>query len=375
MRIPVDVATLPAPAQRLLDPKAPAALRTMAAKGIAPGLRPADALTVLVLLSFAEDSAVRSAAEATLDKLPAPLLNGALAGQLPAGVIDALAPRYAKDAAVAEKLVSLQGIHPDTVVLMAQLSSEAVSELIATNEERLLANPAIIEKLYMNKATRMSTADRLIELAVRNKIVLTGIPAFEEAAAAIANELIMEATPEPTPDDVVFVETEKMAAELQIDPAKEDTHVVDEETGEEKVIEKVLPLHAQLAAMTISQRIRRAMLGSSAERLLLVRDTNKLVALAAVKSPMIQENEIVRISTSRNVSDNVLAAICRSKAWSQKHEIKYNLVANPRTPFMFSSRFITHLRDDELKQLSKSKNVSGPVAQACKQHLQRKAKK
>ncbi len=370
----IDIATLPGPAQKILDAKAPPALRQMAAKGISPGLRPHDALTVVAILAESEDDAVRTTARATLEKLPAPLLNGALSGPLLPGVIDAVAVFYATDAAVMEKILMLPGIAMHTVVAVAALASEAVAELIATNEERLLRHPEIIEKLYMNRATRMSTADRLIELAVRNKIELTGVAAYEEAAAAIANELIPEASAEPTYDDIVFKQTEKLAEALELEIKPEETHVLDEETGEEKVAEKVLPLHAKLAEMTISQRIRRAMLGTAGERALLVRDTNKLVALAAVKSPMIQENEIVRISTARNVSDFVLAAIARSKQWSANHTIKYNLVANPRTPFLYASKFIGHLRDDELKVLAKSKNTAGIVIQAAKQTLQRRKK-
>jgi len=45
------------------------------------------------------------------------------------------------------------------------------------NEELLLKNAVIIEKLYMNKRPHVH-ADRLIELAVRNKLELTGIPRF-----------------------------------------------------------------------------------------------------------------------------------------------------------------------------------------------------
>ena len=66
----------------------------------------------------------------------------------------------------------------------------------------------------MNKATRMSTADRVLELAVRNKIKLEGIPAFKEAAAAIANELIPEPSPEPTFSDVLVKETIEIGAQL-----------------------------------------------------------------------------------------------------------------------------------------------------------------
>jgi hypothetical protein len=255
---------------------------------------------------------------------------------------------------------------------VAALANEAVAELVATNEQRLLSYPAIIEKLYMNKATRMSTADRILELAVRNKVELKAIPAYREAAAAIGLELIAEASQEPTPDDVLFKETESAANQAPVDAAVEDTHRLDEETGKEVVDDKFLPLHARLAAMTPSQKIRRAMLGTAAERLLLVRDANRLVAQAAIKSPALQESEVVRVSASRNVCEDVLRVIAMDREWTRSHQVKVNLTQNPRTPFAFAAKLIPHLREHELKALARSKNVTGAVAQAARQWLSRR---
>ena len=368
----VDIATLSAPAQKILDPKSPAPLRQMAARGIAPGLKPGDAVTVLAMLSESDEGALSATAKATLDRLPMPLLTGALGGDLPAGVIDLLARRYATNSIVMEKILVLGSIAGSTVADVAAIASEDVCELIAVNEERMLAHPAIIEKLYMNKHARMSTADRVLELAVRNRIDLHGIPAFKEAAAAIVNELIPEASAEPTPDDVMFRELEKLSEDVPIDPSIEDTHKLDEATGDEVVDDRFLPIHAQLANMTVSQKIRRAMLGSATERLLLVRDRNRLVAQAAVRSPMMQENEMIRISASRAVSDDVLRIIATDKQWSSSHQIKVNLVTNPRCPFAHAAKLIPHMREHELKALAKSKNVTGAINKAAKQQLQRR---
>jgi hypothetical protein len=369
---PVDVETLSPIARKVLDPGAPPAMRQLALKGVAPGLKPGETLTVVALLSESADGATATAAQTTLAALPAPLLNGALAGDVPPGVLGLLAPLYARNAAVMEKLLAHPAMPPEAVALAAAYSSEAVSELIATNEQRLLANPAIIEKLYMNKDTRMSTADRVLELAVRNGLELKGIPAYKEAAAAIGMELIAERSREPTPDDLHFRETEAVAAKAKLDATVEDTHRIDEETGSEVVIDKFLPLHAQLAQMTISQRIRRAMLGSAGERLILVRDSNRLVAQAAIKSPSIQESEVVRISASRNVSEDVLRIISLDREWTRSHQIKVNLVQNTRTPFAFAAKLLPHLREHELKAIAKSKNVTGAVSTAARQQLSRR---
>lgn len=376
MQPPVDIASLPAPAQRILDANAPAPLRQMAARGIAPGLKPADAITVVAILAESLETAIADIASATLRKLPTPILNGALSSDLPAGVIDVIAPLYATDVGVMERMLALPSILMETVATIAARANEAVSELIATNEQRLLLNPAIIEKLYMNRATRMSTADRLIELAVRNKLELTGIPAFKEAVMAMANELVTVTEPgsEPTFSDILFKETEALAQVITLDVSAEDTHAMDD-TGEEVVVEKFVPLYAKIADMSTSEKIRLAMLGTATERSLLVRDTNKLVASAAIRSPAIQENEVVRISASRAVSDDVLRIIALNREWTRSHQIKVNLVANPRTPFAFSSKLILHLREHELKMLSKSKNVTGAVVSAAKQQLEKRTKK
>jgi hypothetical protein len=228
----------------------------------------------------------------------------------------------------------------------------------------------VIEKLYMNKRVRMSTADRLIELCVRNGIELS-ISAFKEAALAIKNELIAEPSEEPTYDDVLFRETQEAAEKIALGE-DEDTHEVDDE-GEEKVKPKVVPLYARLADMTVSQKIRCATLGSAAERLLCVRDSNRLVAAAAAKSPLLKEPEAVQISASRIVSEDVLRILAMNKDFTRNYQIKLNLVSNPRTPFSFAARMIPLLRESELKMLAKSKNVTGAISTAVRQQLAKKS--
>lgn len=227
-----------------------------------------------------------------------------------------------------------------------------------------------IEKLYMNKRVRMSTADRLIELAVRNQLELD-FAAYRLAAQAIANELIPEPSVEPNFDDQLFQTTEELDEALVLDPVVEDVVDADED-GVEEVKEKFKPLFMQLQEMTISQRIRMATLGNSTARMLLVRDSNRLVAEAAVKSPRMTENEAAQISASRAVSDDVLRNVATNRELTRSYQVKFNLVTNPRTPFTFSSRLLPHLRENDLRGLARSKNVPGAIVRAAKQQLSRK---
>lgn len=366
----VVLSQLPPHAQKALSPEAPAQLRIMAARGVVPGLKPFEIVQVIAALTASDDSKVREIAEATLAKLPAPILEGALSADLPAFVLDRLARNYPNQHDVIERLLRMPRIERETLEHLAETADERSGELIATNERLMLQHPTVIEKLYMNKRVRMSTADRLIELAVRHDLEV-GIPAYKEAAQAIRNELIAEPSEEPTYDDVLFSNTHQLAERAGSLADDEDTHELDEE-GEEHVRAKFLPLHAVMAKLTVTQKIRRCMLGNAAERLLLVRDPNRLVAQAAVKSPNMRDAEAAQISASRSVSEDVLRIIAQNREFTRSYQVKLNLVGNPRTPLTFAARLLPHLRDNDVKTLAKSKNVSGAIAQAAKQQILRK---
>lgn len=367
---PLDPLTLSPQAQRIALADAPLKVQEVAARGVMPGLKAGEIVEVLVVLARSERPTVRAAATKTLAALPEPLLTGALGGELAPEAVDVLTRAYRDRTDVLGKLLSMTTIAIETVDELAKTGSEAITELIATNESRLLAHPSIIESLYMNARTRMSTADRLVDLAVRNGVEVTGIPAWREASMAIQSELVFEATVEPSPDDRLFEETQVLAEEL-VGCTDEDTHDEDAE-GNEVMKEVVLPLYQRIANMTVSQKIRAAMLGSKELRMLLIRDSNKIVAGAAVRSPLMVESEAALIARNRNVPDEVLRIIGTTPEWLKSYTIKRSLVENPKTPVLISTRLVGHLREADLRQLAKSKNVTGPVQDTARRHLARR---
>ena len=372
MHSDIELDSLPVPVQRVLAKEAPAPVKMMAARGVIPGAKPGEIVIVVSALASSEDPKLAETARATLAKLPAPILQGALSADLPGSVILELVRAYPNQHEVVTSVLRMPRIGTEALEVLADAADERAGEIIATNEELMLKSPTVIEKLYMNKRVRMSTADRLVELAVRHNLELN-IPAFAEAAQAIKNELILEAAEEPYFDDVLFKEANHLGEQLKIDEQNPDTHEIDEE-GEEKPKKEVVPLYAKLSQMTVSQKIRAATLGSAGERLILVRDPNRLVATAAVKSPLMRENEAAQISASRTVSDDVLRQIALNREFTRSYQVRINLVMNPRTPLTFATRFVPHLRDSDLRILSKSKNISAAIGQLVRQQMSRKEK-
>jgi hypothetical protein len=368
MLSPLDPSALSPPAQKMLQ--APPKMQEMVSRGIAPGIRPGELVLLLVAFSSSDTESVRSTAQKTLGALPDPVLTGAIGGELHPLAIDALALRYHDRIPVLEKLLANPAIDIETIEGVAKVATEAGAELIATNEERLLKNPRIIELLYLNKNTRMSTADRMIELAVRNNVEVN-IPAWKEVAAVIGNELIMERSEEPSPDDLLFKETLEVGAQIRALGTDEDAFDSLED-GQEIIKQKFVPLHQRIAAMTNSQKVRTAMVGDHEEIMILVRDANRMVALAAAKSPQLGEADAEKIAANRSVASDGLGIIGHNPEFLKRYTIKKALVDNPKTPVMVSMNLIKHLREADLKLLERSKNVSGPVRDAIKHHLSRR---
>lgn len=367
----IDIQSLPALAQKILSKEAPAKLKEMAAKGIVPGLKPDALLCLLLLLGECDVPGIAETAKKTLTALPPQLLAGALDADLHPAAIDALARLYQERLDIQEKLLKMPRIDLDTLLHLSRTASEALSELLAVNEERLLAHPVLIERLYMNKNTRSSTADRIIDLASRNQIELAGLPAYREACAALEGELIPEPSDEPLPDDILYQETQAISEALESRP-EEDTHQETPE-GKEVVREKFLPLYRRIATMTVSQKVRRAILGSKDERMLLIRDANRIVAASAARSPLMQEPDVVLITRNRNISDEVLRIISMTPEWLKSYAIKKNLVENPKTPPALAVRLVQHLRESDLKSVAKSKNVTDAVQEAARRHLNKRS--
>ena len=367
----IEINDLSPVAQKAVRGELPAPIRAMAAKGILVGARPTDVLCVLAALSADADTSIASTAQQTLSQLPPQLLTTIPDSDLPGGVLGVLAPLVAHDIELIASMTRMPRVDERMLVPLAGKATEKIGEILAVNEELMLRFPTVIECLYMNKRVRMSTADRLLELAVRNGLELK-IPAFAQAAQAIKDELVLEATEEPSFDDVLFQSVTEISE--AVGETDEDIHEVDED-GEELVRDKFVPLFAQISQMTITQQIRVAQLGNASERALLVRSTNRLVATAAISSPRVTENDAAKFAASRNVIDDVLRVIARSREFTRSYQVKYNLVTNPRTPLTFSMRLLPHIREADLKALLKSKNIPASIQSVIRQQVSRKQPK
>jgi len=352
----------------------PPPVRTMAAKGMAP-LPPRELVTALYALSLDSDGAIVGAARETAARLPDQLLTGVLGEALDPRVLDFFAARLLARRALVEIIVTNKAVAPETIVDIAgKTTDSAICELIAENETRLLASPKIISAMYMNPKARMSTVNRAVELAARSGVkvdipgwedVVTEVtrgtakldPALLDAQFAKATEV--GATDEDRHAQAVLAATAK-AANLTPEELPEDLINAAEGKGDDDAKQRIQDL-------PVGSKMRLAMLGNAYARSVLVRDTNRLVAMAAVKSPRISDSEIITIAGQRSVSDDVIRYIAGAKEWLRLYQVKVNLVFNPKCPLQTSMRLLPHVQPKQLKIIAKSKAVPSALqAQAKK---------
>jgi hypothetical protein len=340
----------------------------MAAKGLVP-VKGENLVALLVQLCTDGDGAVARTARQTLATLPSTVLEGACRAALHPAILDALVEHVETQASLLEELVANRATAANTVERVARFANEAVCERIATDQRRLLERPQIIEALYKNRNTRMSTVDRIVELAARNGLELAGIASFAAHVEAIQGELIIdEPSEEPLPQDLDF------ATALAIDDGEEAIEI-DLVDGEETVKDSHKPLAMLIADMSLAQKIRLSTIGNGSARAILVRDSNKLVAMAAISSPSMTDAEAAAIATSKQISEEVLRYIGNRREWLRNYDIKRSLSFNPKTPLGIAMRFLSHLRLNDLRSLARSKNVPASLRSAAHQKAaQREAK-
>ena len=209
---------------------------------------------------------------------------------------------------------------------------------------------------------------QLERLAEANKQILQVISknadSLDPQTLRLTPELVafvMRRLPALVPEQEIL----KFLQEQQIDQ-KKTTEV--EEPVEEKE-EENLSLQDQIKKMNVGQRIQLARKGGIAERRILIRDTDRDVALTVLENPKITESEIEVIAGMREVSEDVLRAIAARKEWINNYNILVRLVKNPKTPVDISLNYLNRLNKKDLDFLQKSRAIPQVVRNASRQIL------
>ncbi len=356
---PLDTAKLSPAAQKALGP-GPG--RMMASRGMMP-LPPADQVAVLYQLSIDADANLAEAAKKTAAGLPDKLLTGTMAdASLDMRVLDFFAMMHADNPTFFHAIEQNPQLSDQTVASLANKADSRSVDMIATNEQRLLRHPEIIAAMYMNRRARMSTIDRVVELAVRNNVRVPGIAAWEEVARALTGGT-MGAT-----DDAAFAAMAEAASGDDSKYTKGDAEQVLPDEELQTLPEGELD-QTSIRNLPIPSKIRLAQLGNAFARAELIRDPLKIVAMAAIKSPGVTDIEAARYAGNQVLPEDVIRYISQKREWTRLYGIKMSLCRNPKTPISEATKFLPFLREKDLTLLAKSKGVPSALVAQCRKLL------
>lgn len=122
----------------------------------------------------------------------------------------------------------------------------------------------------------------------------------------------------------------------------------------------------RLAMMGVMEKVKVATRGTREERSLLIRDPNRLVAVAVLSSPKLTDTEVEGFARMTNVGEEVLRIIGSNRQWTKSYGVVAGLVRNPKTPVAISMNLLQRVNDRDVRMLSLDRNIPEPLRIAAR---------
>jgi len=250
--------------------------------------------------------------------------------------------------------------------IIASLASSVPPNLLETildNRTRILESPQILENIRRNP---LATSE-VLRLSKEIEDAFWGSKRKEYAIEPSAEQEFQ------SHQELQHISEFESEIELLIsEPPPEDLTLEALLTEES---ERETAITHRLSSMPTREKMRYALFGSREVRSMLVRDTNKEIARAVLRSPKLRENEVESIAAMRNVAEDILREIGNSREWTKGYSIVHNLVKNPKTPPTISQRLIFRLRTQDLALMTRDRSISDAVRHNATRLLKQRSAK
>ncbi len=389
--IPFSRLGIPSEHRGLLDPSAPLAGRLAAARGLIP-TSPEVSIAMAFVLQGDPEAEVQEAAVQTLRSLPVAMVCNALHERTHPKIMECLVDLRAEPE-LDDKVGMMRMANDRTVRLIARRAGPGLCEKLALNHERMLMTPEVYVDLFNNP----NTAERDLQSAegfLRMEHILPPVPAVRPGAAAAAEDTADEAARELELD----LEAEIMAAiageqspallasqqtnlrTFDVDALKVDlggfeftfsddtdelSWILTEEREDRANVDEIRSMEALIRDMSPGKKIKLAYLGNRESRAILLRDSNKMVAAAVVKSGRMSDGEGLAAANNRNLAADVVREVASNREWVRKYPFQVALVNNPKCPPAMAMTFIRTLNRNDLQALTRNRNIAGAINQAA----------
>jgi hypothetical protein len=378
--IPFERLGIPKALRELVVASAPHEDRLALAEGILVD-QPSELLGCAYLLAQDPSDEVRAAAAKTLRAMPEDVVASLITQSTPTKMLEFLAVLLNRSPLLDARIVNIRNANDRTITLIAERADAELCERLCYNRDRLLMTPRVYVALHGNRRCRDEHLMKA-EAFLRMNNMLPDVPdqrggggsssIEDEVEAALSGQqsialqelgdghlqlFDLDATGD---DDDLF---QGFDFEFSNDMTNFDWDMTEEREGHSP--EDELKLEKKIAVMTVGQKIKLAHVGNKTVRALLIKDRNKQVSMAVVKSGRLTDGEVKNLAGNRNINDEVLREVASNREFLRKYPVKVALVNNPKTPPSLGVRLVGSLQKKDLQDLTRNRNVSSVVRQTA----------
>jgi hypothetical protein len=209
--------------------------------------------------------------------------------------------------------------------------------------DALLQNPSLPEALHEHILSGLA--------AVANAAPEPASPPASAAGPAPADSATSAPQPSPAPAGGA---------------AGEGAPDEDKEKKRETLLEKI-------GRMSAVEKIKLALTGNQESRLVLIRDSNKVVSRAVLQSPKVSDGEVEAYASMKNVSEEILRLIATNRGFMKNYNVARALLNNPRSPIDILLRLVNRMNERDLKGLSLNKNIAETIRSMAFKLIKQKA--
>lgn len=319
---------------------------TTIAKGFLP-LPQEDLIAVLAYLAASQDAEIHQLAHDSLKEVPMRSLQAFATNERSSPEHLAFLTRATDDVPVLESLIRNRSLPDEALIDLAGRAEPLVQEIVVINQARIIKAPQILDALLNNPRLTQDIRRRALETREEffDKKARLEKLAEEETAEFLDDDPIADLLEKAAEEDVAGPPTISPALKEAIESVEPDRR----------------PLFARILNMTIAEKVKLAFKGGRSERLVLVRERNKLICSAVMRNPRMTDGEAESIAGMRNVDEEVLRLITMRREFVSKYGVILALVRNPKAPIGVVLPLINRLTLRDLKGLKDDRGVTEVV--------------
>ncbi len=374
------------PSSSLIDQlrsgSAPRNIKEFAAQGMLP-LAVEDLISLQVQLSTDSDEGIASIAKTSLQKVAQETWMRLVERKDPDHAVIEYCVRSTTHP-VKEKIL-LNNTIPDVIVRsMAATESGPLLDIILNNQVRLLRDQQILLSLEANPYLTYDQKRRIEEFKTEF-FYKKQIEVHEEFSEKVEEEVeqeeaVEEAIPLASLDDLLAqipsldVEAQRIIAQIDSEPSILPT---DEEvqsqlqnifSSEElnEISQETITTYQKVLHMSHPEKVRVALLGGKEERTILIRDPSRQIASLVLRNPKMTDSEMDAYAQMRNLDGQILREMAENRSFIKRYTVVHSLVKNPKVPSPTALNLLKLLRDMDLKNLERDRNIPEIIRRQAK---------